>query len=112
MSTRTLLVLTTCANTAEADELAAALVEERLAACVNRVDGIVSTYRWDARVQRDREILLLIKTNEARFDELQSAIVRRSSYDVPEIVAVTVDRGSAAYLGWLADAVSRREPGP
>ena len=106
MNTPALLVLTTCADAAEADELAGALVEQRLAACVNRVDGITSTYRWESRLQRDREILLLIKTTEARFDELQLAITQRSSYDVPEIIAVPVRKGSKAYLGWLVDSVS------
>ena len=71
MSNSALLVLTTCANADEADEIAGAVVEERLAACVNRVDGVMSTYKWESRLQRDKEILLLIKTTEARFDELQ-----------------------------------------
>ncbi len=106
MSTSALLVLTTCANAAEADELAGALVEERLAACVNRVDGVMSTYRWESRLQRDPETLLLIKTTEARFDELQLAIARLSSYDVPELIAVPVRKGSKAYLDWLVDSVS------
>lgn len=106
MSTPALLVLTTCANAAEADELAGAVVAERLAACVNRVDGVMSTYRWESRLQRDKEILLLIKTTEARFDDLQLAITRLSSYDVPEIIAVPVRKGSKAYLDWLADSVT------
>ena len=107
MSSPALLVLTTCADAAEADRLAAGLVEERLAACVNRVDGVVSTYRWESRIQRDPESLLLIKTTEARFDELEEAINSRSSYDVPELVAIPIRKGSPAYLGWLADAVGR-----
>ena len=106
MSTSALLVLTTCADAAEADAIAGALVEERLAACVNRVDGIVSTYTWESRVQRDKETLLLIKTTEARFDELQRAIARLSSYDVPEVIAVPVRKGSKAYLDWLVESVS------
>ncbi len=106
MSTSGLLVLTTCADAAEADKLAGALVEERLAACVNRVDGIVSTYTWESRLHRDKETLLLIKTTEARFDELQRAIARLSSYDVPEVIAVPVRKGSEAYLDWLVESVS------
>lgn len=106
MSTSALLVLTTCADADEADAIAGALVEERLAACVNRVDGIVSTYTWESRVQRDKETLLLIKTTEARFDELQRAIARLSSYDVPEVIAVPVRKGSKAYLDWLVESVS------
>ena len=106
MSTSALLVLTTCADAAEADAIAGTLVEERLAACVNRVDGIVSTYTWESRVQRDKETLLLIKTTEARFDELQRAIARLSSYDVTEVIAVPVRKGSKAYLDWLVESVS------
>ena len=106
MSASTLLVMTTCADADEADKLAAALVEERLAACVNRVDGVVSTYRWESRLHRDRETLLLIKTTEARFDELRRAISQRASYDVPEVIAVPVSGGSPAYLDWLADSVA------
>ena len=106
MSTSVLLVLTTCADAAEADKLAGALVDARLAACVNRVDDVMSTYTWESRLQRDKETLLLIKTTEARFDDLQRAITRLSSYDVPEIIAVPVSRGSRAYLDWLAESVS------
>lgn len=106
MSNSALLVLTTCADAAEADKLAGALVEGRLAACVNRVDGIVSTYTWESRVHRDKETLLLIKTTEARFDELKRAIARLSSYDVPEVIAVPVGKGSKAYLDWLVESVS------
>ncbi len=106
MSTSALLVLTTCANAGEADAIAGALVEKRLAACVNRVDGVVSTYTWESRLQRDKETLLLIKTTEARFDDLQRAIARLSSYDVPEVIAVPVRKGSKAYLDWLVESVS------
>ena len=106
MNVPALLVLTTCANAQEADQLAAALVEERLAACVNRLDGVMSTYRWESQLNQDRESLLLIKTTEARFDDLQEAIIQRSSYDVPELIAVPILKGSPAYLGWLADSVS------
>ena len=106
MSNSALLVLTTCANADEADAIAGALVEQRLAACVNRVDGIVSTYTWESRVHRDKETLLLIKTTEARFDDLQRAIARLSGYDVPEVVAVPLSKGSKAYLDWLAESVS------
>ena len=106
MSTSALLVLTTCADAAEADKLAGALVQQRLAACVNRVDGIVSTYTWESRLQRDKETLLLIKTTEARFDELQREMARLSSYDVPEIIAVPIGKGSRAYLDWLVASVS------
>ena len=105
MGSRPILVLTTCANPTEADELAAALVEERLAACVNRLEGVVSTYRWKSSLERDQETLVLIKTTEGRFDELESAIRDRTSYELPELIAVPVIRGSSAYLEWLEASV-------
>lgn len=106
MRSRPILVLTTCANPTEADELAAALVEERLAACVNRLEGVVSTYRWKSNLERDRETLVLIKTTEGRFDELESAIRERTSYELPELIAVPVIMGSSAYLDWLDASVA------
>ena len=106
MSSRPLLVLTTCANPKAADELATALVEARLAACVSRLEGIVSTYRWKSKLERDQETLVLIKTTEGRFDELESAIRDRTSYELPELIAVPVCKGSAAYLDWLSSCVA------
>jgi periplasmic divalent cation tolerance protein len=100
-----LLVLTTCSGAAEADSLAKLLVERRLAACVNAVNGITSTYRWQDAVERDQESLLLIKTTEDRYPDLEKTIRERSSYDVPEVLAVPVTGGSQAYLTWLAGAV-------
>ena len=106
MNAPALLVLTTCANVQEADELAKVLVEERLAACVNRLDGVMSTYRWESRLHQDRESLLLIKTTAARFEDLREAVTRQSSYDVPELIAIPILKGSPTYLDWLIDSVS------
>ncbi len=105
MSSEALLVLTTCANASEADGLAEALVEARLAACVNRIDGVRSTYRWQDRIERDAEILLLIKTTEDRFGDVERTLRERSTYELPEVVAVRVAGGSAAYLDWIGAAV-------
>jgi periplasmic divalent cation tolerance protein len=100
-----LLVLTTCSGTDEADKLAKVLVEKRLAACVNAVNGITSTYRWQGVVERAQECLLVIKTTDERFADLERAIRETSSYELPEIVAVRVTAGSEAYLEWLVGAV-------
>jgi periplasmic divalent cation tolerance protein len=100
-----LLVLTTCASPAEADKLAAELVESRLAACVSAVPRVVSTYRWQNEVTRDEESLLIIKTTTNRFAELEQAIRARSSYAVPEVLALPISAGSAPYLEWLAASV-------
>jgi periplasmic divalent cation tolerance protein len=103
---RPLLVLTTCASEDEAERLATSLVERRLAACVNTLGRVRSTYRWQGRVEREHESLLVIKTTEARLPEVEQTIRDRSSYEVPEVLAIAVHGGSAAYLGWLADSVT------
>jgi periplasmic divalent cation tolerance protein len=97
-------VLTTCGNEAEADALASMLVERRLAACVNRISGIASTYRWQGSVERDRETLLLIKTTGARLAEVELAIRSASAYELPEVLAVPIEAGADDYLRWLCAA--------
>ena len=105
MSPEALLVLTTCGNVQEADALAKTLVEQRLAACVSRLAGIVSTYRWESKVRRDQEVLVLIKTTRDQFEALETTIRAQTSYELPEILAVPVHSDSSDYLKWLAAAV-------
>ena len=105
LSSKALLVLTTCTSAEEADGIAANLVEARLAACVNRLDGITSTYRWEGELRRDQETLLLIKTTEDRFEALEQAICKQHSYELPEVLAVPVQGGSSGFLDWLVAAV-------
>ena len=100
-----LLVVTTCADAEQGHDLATALVRERLAACVNSVPRVSSTYRWDGKIEQSEECLLLIKTTRERFGALEQAIKARSRYELPEIIAVQVDRGSAEYLRWLEASV-------
>ena len=106
MTAAAMLVLTTCGNAEEADGLASQLVGAREAACVNRLTGVTSTYRWQGEVHNDQEILLLIKTTEDRLAAVERTIRERSSYELPELIAVRVDTGSSAYLDWLAGAVA------
>ncbi len=100
-----MIVLTTCGSASDAEVLAEALVGDRLAACVNVLPGIASIYRWENRVQRDREHLLVIKTTTDRYAAIEQMIQARSTYSLPEVLAVAADQGSAAYLAWLSDAV-------
>jgi uncharacterized protein involved in tolerance to divalent cations len=96
------VVLVTCANAAEASRIARAVVEARLAACVNILPGsVTSIYRWKGRVESARERLLLIKTSRKRLAKLQAAVERLHSYDVPEFIALPIAAGSRAYLAWL-----------
>jgi len=97
-----LLVLCTCPNRETALGLARRLVDGRLAACVNVVDGLSSVYRWKGAVQEDSEALMLIKTQVGRYLELEQAIVEHHPNELPEIIAVQIERGLEDYLGWIA----------
>ncbi len=106
MSGAAMLVLTTCGSAADADALAAALVESRQAACVSRFDPIRSTYRWQGKVETAQEVLVLIKTTEERLDAVRATVQTQTGYELPEFLAVRVDSGSHNYLSWLAAAVA------
>lgn len=97
-----LLVVTNCPDEAVADRIALALVEQRLAACVNRLTSVESIYRWNGKVERATEVPLLIKTTRERYGALEQAIRQMHPYDVPEIVAVPIEFGHAAYLRWIS----------
>ena len=99
------LVLTTAASKEEAQEIAHALVERRLAACVNLVPQMESVYRWQGKVEEAQEWLLLIKTTSAAFERVRDAITELHSYDLPECICLDIDGGSSAYLKWLEDSV-------
>lgn len=97
-----LLVLTNLPDRAAAESLADALITEQLAACVNILAPCRSVYRWQGALQHDEEHPLLIKTTEERYAALEQVIRTRHPYELPEIVAVRIERGLAAYLEWLA----------
>ena len=101
-----LLVLVTAPNEDEARRIANALVEGRLAACVNIVGAIESVYRWEGQVTTDRETLLIIKTTDERYQELERRVKELHSYSTPEVIAFKIERGSSEYLSWLRDSVS------
>ena len=100
------LVLTTTSSLEEGKKIAHALVERRLAACVNIIPKIESVYRWKGKVEEAQEYLLLIKTTEEAFPRLREAIWELHSYEVPECIALTVDDGSAPYLSWVDESVT------
>ncbi|WP_428100076.1 divalent-cation tolerance protein CutA [Candidatus Rariloculus sp.] len=105
MSADPLLVLTTCESSHQAHQLANVLVEGRLAACVNAVNNVSSTYRWAGKVERGQEFLLLIKTTADRFDAIEEQIKSHSSYELPEVMAVRIEAGSEDYLDWISASV-------
>lgn len=96
-----IVVLSTCDSEAKATELARALVEHRVAACVNIVPGARSIYRWQDKIQDAAEWVLVIKSRRDLFDKLREAIAKTHSYEVPEVIALPVVDGSEAYLEWL-----------
>jgi periplasmic divalent cation tolerance protein len=106
------LILVTCGTLAEAREIARAVVEAKIAACVNVMSNPVeSIYRWKGKVEVSREYLLLIKSTARRLPELQRKVRGMHSYDVPEFLVLSVVSGSREYLRWLVESVkpSRRK---
>jgi len=98
-----LMVLTNLPDRPAAEAMAARLVERRFAACVNILSPCRSVYRWEGGVQREEEHPLLIKTTSERYAELEQAIRAGHPYELPEIVAVPIERGLPEYLRWLAE---------
>ncbi|MGH8705906.1 MAG: divalent-cation tolerance protein CutA [Burkholderiales bacterium] len=99
---KALLVLTNLPDRAAAERLADALIGKRLAACVNILAPCRSIYRWKGAVQHDEEHPMLIKTSVESYGALEAAIRAGHPYELPEIVAVPIERGLAAYLDWVA----------
>lgn len=89
----------------EAEALARGLVEAKLAACVNVVPGVVSHYRWKGKLHRDREVLLIAKTSASKLKALTKWVKAHHPYELPEVLALPVAGGSAAYLKWLSSAL-------
>jgi periplasmic divalent cation tolerance protein len=96
-----LLVLVT-APPKKADALAKGMVAAKLAACVNVIPGLTSHYRWEGKVQKDRESLLVIKTRASLLKKVEAWVKKNHPYTVPEVLALPVAGGSKAYLDWLA----------
>jgi periplasmic divalent cation tolerance protein len=99
-------VLTTVGSEQEAERISTSLVERRLAACVQVVGPVSSRYRWQGKVEHEREWLCLAKTEASRYDELEAAIRELHSYEEPEIVATQIVAGSAGYLAWIVESLA------
>ena len=106
-TTEFIVVLVTSSSEGEAEKLAARLVEEKLAACVNIIPTS-SLFRWEGKLSREKEMLLVIKTRNSRFEDLEKRVRELHSYQVPEIIALPVVAGSKQYLDWVAENVSER----
>jgi periplasmic divalent cation tolerance protein len=103
--TDVLIILCTCGAKEDALAIGNALVDARLAACVNLLPPVQSIYRWQDKVENAQEILLIVKTTEERFPAVRDRINQLHTYDTPEIIAIPVVNGSDKYLAWLREQV-------
>jgi periplasmic divalent cation tolerance protein len=101
-----IVVFSTCATEEEAAKLARTLVEARMAACVTIVPGARSVYRWEGAIESAAECLLIIKSSRQLFEPLRTTLAKAHTYDVPELLAMPVEAGSADYLKWMEDQLS------
>ncbi len=100
-----IMAMTTTGDEESAVVLARALLERRIVACVNIVPRVRSLYRWKGTIEDDAECVLLMKTRADRYHALASALDELHTYDVPELIVLPIEQGSAAYLGWIDDSI-------
>jgi len=103
--TEILILVCTCPDAATARRLAGGLLERKLAACVNILPEIRSMYRWQGELHDDGEALMVVKTVQQAYAEVEAWLLQHHPYDVPEVLAVQVQAGSAAYLEWVQNEV-------
>jgi len=102
-----ILVFSTCSSGEEAERIARFLVDQRLAACVTVAPRVRSFYRWEGAVESAEEWLLIVKSSRSLFERLRLELQKVHSYEVPEIVAVSIADGSANYLNWIDEELSK-----
>ncbi len=103
MTEQVILAFSNCADGAEASRIAHTLVEEGLAACVNQLPGVTSTYRWQGKLEQQCEVLLMIKTVRSNFERLRARLQTLHSYELPELIAIPLIAGSEPYLNWVRE---------
>ncbi|XP_073385791.1 uncharacterized protein [Physcomitrium patens] len=104
-----IVVYVTVPNKETGTKLAHSIIENKLAACVNQIPGVESTYWWEGKVETDTEILLMIKTRQALLGELTDHVNNNHPYDTPEVIALPITGGSEKYLKWIGDNTKRAE---
>ena len=109
MPDQPIIVFMTAPNVDEANLLADMLVDKRLAACVQIMREMESVYRWQGKVERQREVLLIAKTFSSKFVEIEKEVIKLHSYETPEIVAIPLSAGSGPYLEWLGASLTAEE---
>lgn len=106
MSSAPCIAYCTCPDADCAERIAALLVNEQLAACVSLLPGTKSVYRWDGDLCQDTEVLMMIKTTQARLKALEARVLAQHPYEVPELIVVPVIAGSEAYLHWMETCIA------
>jgi len=101
MPSSTLITLCTCPSQTVAEEIANSLVKQGIAACINIIPKITSIYKWQDKIEKDDETLMLIKTDQSRYQDLEQALLSLHPYELPEIIAVPVEQGLTGYLNWV-----------
>ena len=104
-----IMVLTTCNSSETSSLIAETLISNKLAACVNIIKGVESVYQWQGKIEHDKEILLIIKTRESLFSQVEQSIQELQSYELPEIIAVPIKTGEKNYLNWIQSATLATE---
>lgn len=100
------VVLVTCPDRNVAEDIASKLIEENIAACVNVLGGVTSLYRWEGRIERDTEVLLIIKTRLELLAAVETRVASLHPYDVPEVIGLPIAGGSEKYLHWIDSSTS------
>lgn len=103
------IIYVTAPSEAEGARIARVLVDERLAACVNIIKDIRSIYRWEGKIEDDKEVLLIVKTRRELFENLSKRVKELHSYSVPEIIALPIVEGSNDYIRWLSDVTEQKK---
>lgn len=101
------LLITTCPDSAVAEKLAQTLLENHLVACVNILPNIQSIYEWKGEIVNDAEVLLFIKTRSEHYAAIEQILLKQHPYEVPELIALSIETGLPSYLAWLSNAVER-----
>jgi periplasmic divalent cation tolerance protein len=106
---RYILVYVTCADKTEAEKIASAVLDERLAACANLIDGMEAVYWWKGKLEKGRECILIFKSENRLFERLNDKILALHSYETPCVVAFPLTLGSRAYLDWISASVTPKQ---
>ncbi len=104
-----IVILCTCPDEETASRLASGLVEKDLVACVNILSGIRSIYRWQGKLTDDSEVLMVIKTLASRFEAIETWLLEQHPYDVPEVIALPVEKISTNYMAWIKTSVGKED---